>query len=287
MEERWCGMKKNDWILAAAIFFVAVLTIGLQLLKTTDEYSEVEIQVNGELYGRYRLEQDQEIDVNDKNKVLIKDRKVRMEDADCPDQICVNHRAISRDGESIICLPNQTIVRSVVERNRRWMRLHGRKVAIFGVFTALALIFSYVELLIPINFGIPGAKLGLANLMTVLVLYKMGIKEALALSVTRIILSGFMFGNLFGILYSLSGGLLSFLVMVLLKKSDRFSVAGVSIGGGTAHNIGQLLVAMVVVQTYQVGYYLPVLLVAGEVTGLLIGLVAKEVLKRIQGISLV
>ena len=88
-----------------------------------------------------------------------------------------------------------------------------------------------MELLIPINFGIPGAKLGLANLMTVLVLYKMGIKEALALSVTRIILSGFMFGNLFGILYSLSGGLLSFLVMVLLKKSDRFSVAGVSIGG--------------------------------------------------------
>ena len=165
--------------------------------------------------------------------------------------------------------------------------MHGRKVAIFGVFTALALIFSYVELLIPINFGIPGAKLGLANLMTVLVLYKMGIKEALALSVTRIILSGFMFGNLFGILYSLSGGLLSFLVMVLLKKSDRFSVAGVSIGGGTAHNIGQLLVAMVVVPTYQVGYYLPVLLVAGEVTGLLIGLVAKEVLKRIQGITLV
>ena len=165
--------------------------------------------------------------------------------------------------------------------------MHGRKVAIFGVFTALALIFSYVELLIPINFGIPGAKLGLANLMTVLVLYKMGIKEALALSVTRIILSGFMFGNLFGILYSLSGGLLSFLVMVLLKKSDRFSVAGVSIGGGTAHNIGELLVAMVVVQTYQGGNFLRVLLVAGEVTGLLIGLVAKEVLKRIQGISLV
>ena len=165
--------------------------------------------------------------------------------------------------------------------------MRGRKVAIFGVFTALALIFSYVELLIPINFGIPGAKLGLANLMTVLVLYKMGIKEALTLSVTRIILSGFMFGNLFGILYSLSGGLLSFLVMVLLKKSDRFSVAGVSIGGGTAHNIGQLLVAMVVVQTYQVGYYLTELLEAGKVTGLLIGLVAKEVLKRIQGISLV
>ena len=161
------------------------------------------------------------------------------------------------------------------------------KLTKMAMLVALAMIFSYVESLIPINFGIPGAKLGLANLMTVLVLYKMGTKEALALSVTRIILSGFMFGNLFGILYSLAGGLLSFLVMVLLKKSGLFCVAGVSIGGGTAHNIGQLLVAMVVVQTYQVGYYLPVLLVAGEVTGLLIGLVAKEVLKRIQGISLV
>ena len=98
--------------------------------------------------------------------------------------------------------------------------MHGRKVAIFGVFTALALIFSYVELLIPINFGIPGAKLGLANLMTVLVLYKMGIKEALALSVTRIILSGFMFGNLFGILYSLSGGLISLIIMYLFLKTN-------------------------------------------------------------------
>ena len=164
--------------------------------------------------------------------------------------------------------------------------MHGRRAAIFGIFTALALIFSYVELLIPINFGIPGAKLGLANLMTVLVLYKMGAKDALILSVTRIILSGFMFGNLFGILYSLAGGLLSFAVMVLLKRSDCFSVVGVSIGGGTAHNIGQLLVAMAVVQTYQVGYYLPVLLVAGELTGLLIGLVTGEVLKRTQSIQL-
>ena len=103
-------MKKNDWILATAICFVAVLILGLQLLRTTDAYSEVEIQVNGGVYGRYRLEQDQEIDVNHKNKVLIKDGNVRIDDADCPDQICVTHRAISRDGESIICLPNQTVV---------------------------------------------------------------------------------------------------------------------------------------------------------------------------------
>ena len=162
-----------------------------------------------------------------------------------------------------------------------------KRTAYLGVFLSFALILSYIESLIPFYFGVPGMKLGLANLLVVLLLYLAGTKEAFAIAVLRIVLSGFLFGNLFGILYSLAGGLLSFLVMVLLKKSGLFSVAGVSIGGGTAHNIGQLLVAMIVVQTYQVGYYLPVLLVAGEVTGLLIGLVAKEVLKRIQGISLV
>lgn len=157
-----------------------------------------------------------------------------------------------------------------------------QRTAYFGVFTALALIFSYVETLIPINFGIPGAKLGLANLVIVLVLYKTDWKEALLLSVTRIVLSGFLFGNLFGILYSLAGGLLSLVVMVLLKRNEGFSVIGVSMAGGVTHNIGQLLVAMFVVETYQVGYYLPVLMLAGLATGTLIGLVSMEVLKRIR-----
>lgn len=152
----------------------------------------------------------------------------------------------------------------------------------FGVFTALALIFSYVEALIPINFGIPGVKLGLANLIVVIVLYKGDWKDALFIAIARIVLSGFIFGNLFSILYSLSGGMLSLLVMVLLKKSNAFSIAGVSIGGGTAHNVGQLLIAMFVVQTYQVGYYLPVLLIAGVLTGALIGIVALEVMKRLR-----
>lgn len=156
------------------------------------------------------------------------------------------------------------------------------KVAMFGVFTALALIFSYVEALIPINFGIPGVKLGLANLIVVIVLYKGDWKDALFIAIARIVLSGFIFGNLFSILYSLSGGMLSLLVMVLLKKSNAFSIAGVSIGGGTAHNVGQLLIAMFVVQTYQVGYYLPVLLIAGVLTGALIGIVALEVMKRLR-----
>ena len=160
------------------------------------------------------------------------------------------------------------------------------KVAVFGVFTSLALILSYVELLIPINFGIPGMKLGLANLLVVILLYKGCPRDALLLSVIRILLSGLIFGNMFSIFYSLGGGLLSLAVMVFLKKTGQFTVAGICIGGGASHNVGQLLVAMFVVQTYQVGYYLPVLLIAGVITGAVIGILSAEVLKRTQSIRL-
>lgn len=158
------------------------------------------------------------------------------------------------------------------------------RAAFFGVFTALALILSYVETLIPINFGIPGAKLGLANLVTVIVLYKTDWKEALLLSAVRVVLAGFIFGSLFSILYSLAGAILSLSAMALLKKTGLLSTAGVSIAGGVSHNIGQLIVAMLVVETYQVGYYLPALLAAGTATGLLIGIVSQGVLKRIQSL---
>ena len=160
------------------------------------------------------------------------------------------------------------------------------KVAVFGVFKSLDLILSYVELLIPINFGIPGMKLGLANLLVVILLYKGCPRDALLLSVIRILLSGLIFGNMFSIFYSLGGGLLSLAVMVFLKKTGQFTVAGISIGGGASHNVGQLLVAMFVVQTYQVGYYLPVLLIAGVITGAVIGILSAEVLKRTQSIRL-
>lgn len=159
------------------------------------------------------------------------------------------------------------------------------RVAYFGIFTALALIFSYIETLFPIQFGVPGIKLGLANLITVIVLYKTDWQEALLLSAVRIILAGFIFGNLFSIVYSLAGGILSMAVMTLLKKSGRFSVSGISMAGGVFHNIGQLVVAMIVVETYQVGYYLPVLLIAGLITGAVIGVAAGEILKRIQDLS--
>ena len=154
------------------------------------------------------------------------------------------------------------------------------RTAYFGVFTALALILSYVETLIPISFGVPGIKLGLANLVIVIVLYTYGGREALLLSVTRILLSGFLFGSLSMIFYSLAGGVLSLAVMVFQRRLGGFSVQGISMAGGVFHNIGQLLLAMVVVETYQVGYYVPVLLISGLVTGLVIGVISGEVLKR-------
>ena len=158
------------------------------------------------------------------------------------------------------------------------------KVAFFGVFTALALIFSYVESLIPIHMGIPGVKLGLANLIVVIALYKMRIKEVYMLSIVRIVLTGFMFGNLFAILYSLAGGMLSLTMMHVLKKINRFSVYGVSIAGGVFHNIGQLIMAMIVLESVSIGYYFPVLLISGLVTGFAIGVVSNEMLKRLKKI---
>lgn len=160
------------------------------------------------------------------------------------------------------------------------------RVAYFGVFTALALIFSYVETLIPINFGIPGIKLGLANLIIVIALYKMSIKEAYVLSIVRVILSGFIFGNLFSILYSMAGGLLSLTVMSLLKKTGRFSLLGVSMAGGVFHNVGQLIMAALVLESLSITYYFPVLLISGVLTGLLIGILSSEMLKRLNKLQI-
>ncbi len=150
-----------------------------------------------------------------------------------------------------------------------------------AMMIALALVFSYVESLIPINFGIPGVKLGLANLVIVAALYLMNARQALLISVVRIILAGLLFGNLFSILYSLAGGLLSLAVMVLIKRSGRVSVVTVSVFGGIFHNIGQLLVAMAVIENLNLVFYLPVWLIAGFATGLVIGIVSRLILPRI------
>ena len=152
-----------------------------------------------------------------------------------------------------------------------------KRVAYCAMLTALAMIFGYVEALIPFNFGIPGVKLGLANLVIVVALYLLPAHQVFFIQIARIVLVSFLFGNLSMMLYSLAGGLLSFLVMSLLKKAGGFSVIGVSIAGGVMHNIGQLIVAMLVVQNMKIAYYASVLMIAGLITGGLIGMLAQRI----------
>ena len=156
------------------------------------------------------------------------------------------------------------------------------RVAPYGMLTALAVILSYVESLVPVTAGIPGVKLGLANLVVVIALYTLDLKGAFVISVVRIVLSGLTFGGLFSMLYSLAGGLLSFAVMAVLSRKKLFGTVGVSVCGGVAHNIGQLLVAMAVLETESVWYYFPVLLISGSVAGVLIGLLGGWMTGRIQ-----
>ena len=155
-----------------------------------------------------------------------------------------------------------------------------RKTAELGFFLAVALILSYVESLIPITFGIPGIKLGLPNLIVVLLLFgqRYGAKEALLVNGMRIVLSGFVFSNLYAILYALAGAAFSFIAMLIGKRLRCFSVIGVSVLGGVFHNIGQAVVAMIVVETFAVSYYIPFLIVAGTITGAFLGLIVMEII---------
>ena len=153
-----------------------------------------------------------------------------------------------------------------------------KKISACGLLVALAMIFSYIETLIPINLGLPGMKLGIANLVIVIGLYLLKPHEVLLISLVRIFLIGFLFGNGMSILYSLAGGLVSFFAMLLLKRSEKFSVVGVSLFGGSMHNVGQLFIAAAVVENAKIFYYLPPLLCVGCVTGILIGLLALRIL---------
>ncbi len=156
-----------------------------------------------------------------------------------------------------------------------------KKYVNLSMILAFAMILSYVEALFPFTPGIPGIKLGLPNLAVVLVLFCRGPAEALLINCTRILLSGFLFGNLYSILYSLTGGIFSFVVMALLKKTGKFGFLGVSAAGGVSHNMGQLLAAAFVIRPAAVGWYAPLLIMAGCLTGFAIGLAAQAIQPRI------
>ena len=161
-----------------------------------------------------------------------------------------------------------------------------KKVAMLGLTIALAMIMSYIEALVPLSFAVPGIKMGLANIVIIFVLYKIGTKEAILVSLIRVILVSLLFSNVMAMWYSLAGAVLSLAVMWALKKTDKFSVTGVSVAGGIMHNVGQILTAMILLETQQIIVYLPVLLITGTATGIVIGIVAGLVIKRFNNIRL-
>lgn len=154
--------------------------------------------------------------------------------------------------------------------------------ALYGMLIALAFVLSFVESLIPISLGIPGVKLGLANLVTVVGLYTVGTTGTVVVSLLRIVLTGFTFGNLFAMLYSLAGWGLSIVIMILCKKKKWFGTSGISILGGIGHNIGQITVAAFVVKQAGVFFYLPMLLISGTAAGLVIGILGAMIISRIK-----
>ena len=153
-----------------------------------------------------------------------------------------------------------------------------KKIPYYGLFAALAILMGYVEMMFPMPIPIPGVKLGLANVVVIIMMYFMDVKGAFFISLIRVFLSGLLFAGFAGLLYSLAGAMLSFAVMALLKKTGKFSIIGVSLAGGVFHNVGQVAVAAMVVENVKMAYYLPFLLVSGVVTGILIGIVAKTAL---------
>ena len=159
--------------------------------------------------------------------------------------------------------------------------MKSKKIAYYGLCIALAFVLSYVESLFPTFIAVPGVKLGLTNLVVLIALVKISKKDAFFINMIRILLVGLTFGTAFSLLYSFAGGILSFLVMMLFYGKNRFSVIGVSVAGGVAHNVGQILVAMMVLESKALVYYLPVLILSGTLAGVVVGILCGEVVKRL------
>lgn len=162
----------------------------------------------------------------------------------------------------------------------RWhnMKNNIKTTCFLGLFTALAMILSYVEALLPpIWSAVPGIKIGLPNIIIIFLLYRFSLKHAAVVSLVRILLSALLFGNAVSLLYSLGGAFLSIIIMAFLKKTGYFSMVGVSVAGGVFHNVGQILVAMLVLSTAEIGYYIIILAVTGTIAGVLVGILGSLV----------
>ena len=156
------------------------------------------------------------------------------------------------------------------------------KLSLLALSVSLAMILSFVESQIPAMVAIPGVKVGLANIVVVFALYKLGWKYAAVISMTRVFLVGLLFGNGISILYSFTGAIVSFAAMLLLKKAKVFSTMAVSVAGGVLHNLGQIAMACVIMGTDVLRYYAPFLVLSGTLAGIAIGVLAAIMIRRIE-----
>lgn len=155
------------------------------------------------------------------------------------------------------------------------------KAAAIGIFSAFAIIISYIESLIPITIGIPGIKPGFANIVILIVLYTMDAKSAAVINMIRIVIIGIMFGNVLSVCFSIAGAVVSLSVMIVIKKIKGVSMIGVSVCGGVAHNLGQIAAAAAITTVYSLLYYIPFLIIGGIITGIIVGIVANIIYTRV------
>ena len=166
--------------------------------------------------------------------------------------------------------------------NKNGMKLTTKQLVTLSALIAVAMILSYVESMIPAFVAVPGVKIGLSNIATVFALYALGWPYAICVSVVRVFLSSLLFGNFVSLIYSLSGAALALISMILLKKLDKFSSLGVSVVGGVCHNIGQVLAACIVMETAAIAVYIVPLLVSGTIAGVVIGIIAGNLVERVK-----
>lgn len=158
-----------------------------------------------------------------------------------------------------------------------------RRIAQIGVLVSLAMVLSYLESLFPVFLAVPGIRIGLANIAIVFALYHLGFRATLGISVVRVVLSALLFGSVISMSYSLCGALISIAMMAILKRSGLFGTVAVSVVGGVSHNLGQIAVACLILQTKAIAYYIPVLILSGVVSGVVIGIVSAVVIARLEG----
>lgn len=159
-----------------------------------------------------------------------------------------------------------------------------QRVAVYGIMTALAFVLSWIERLFPPISAVPGVKLGLANVVVLIMLYYRGFRPAIYVSLLRVLIVGFVFANVSTMLYSLAGGLFSLCMMGLAKRAGLFSPVGVSVIGAVCHNVGQILLAMWMLGSALLINYLPVLLIAGVLTGVATGVAAMGALRYLKAL---